>query len=78
MARALMCGGRRHDVPSCWGSSRHIPQDRWLYFRMEKVGFLQDDPLFDLVRNAYHAALKLSHELHYMSCKNGVVREPRE
>jgi hypothetical protein len=49
-----------------------------LYFRMEKVGFLPDDPLYILVRNAYHAVLSLSHELHYMSCKSGVGRDPRE
>src|SRR5262245_52898657 len=49
-----------------------------LYFRIEKVGFRRDDPLFVLVRDAYHAVLKLSHDLHYRSCTSGVGRDPRE
>ena len=40
--------------------------------RMEQVGFLPNDPLFLLVRQAYDAMHRLSIDLHYRSCAGGV------
>lgn len=48
-----------------------------LQTRMEKVGFLPTDPLFQLVKKAHDAMQGLSVETHYMACKTGVGREPR-
>ena len=36
--------------------------------RMQKVGFLPNDPLFLRVCQAYDAVHRLSIELHYLSC----------
>jgi hypothetical protein len=44
--------------------------------RMERAGFLPDDPLFQLVSKAYDAVQHLSVHLHYLSCKSGVGRAP--
>ena len=46
--------------------------------RMEEVGFLPSDRLLTLVREAYNSMHHLSVELHYLSCKGGVGREPRK
>ena len=40
--------------------------------RMEKVGFLPDDPVFMLVSKAQDAVQHLRVTLHYRSCKSGV------
>lgn len=45
-----------------------------LQLRMEQVGFLPTDPLFQLVKNARDAMQSLSVETHYLSCKSGVGR----
>ena len=42
--------------------------------RMDKRGFSPDDPLYQLVVNAYDALHPLTVELHYLSCKEGVGR----
>jgi hypothetical protein len=41
---------------------------------MERVGFLPEDPLYQLLAKAYDAAQALSVELHYRSCGHGVGR----
>ncbi len=56
-----------------------VPSLRYLFHlssRMEKVGFGQDDPLFQLVARAYDAVHHLSVHVHYMGCESGVNREP--
>jgi hypothetical protein len=42
--------------------------------RMEKVGFLPDDPLLKLVRQAQASLHALFIEMHYRSCEGGVGR----
>lgn len=42
--------------------------------RMDQVGFLPHDPLYELVKDAYNAVHHLSMDLHYRSCKSGVYR----
>jgi len=42
--------------------------------RMLKVGFIQDDLLYQLVSQAYDTIQVLSMQLHYLSCKSGVGR----
>ena len=46
--------------------------------RMEKVGFLPDDPVFLLVAKAQDAVQHLMVELHYRSCRSGVGRPESE
>ena len=46
--------------------------------RMELVGFPPDDPLYQLVRQAYESLHRLSVHMHYKSCASGVGEEPRE
>jgi len=46
--------------------------------RMEKVGFLPDDPVFLLVAKAQDAVQHLRVELHYRSCRSGVGRPESE
>jgi hypothetical protein len=41
---------------------------------MLKVGFTQDDLLYQLVSQSYYAMQALSMQLHYLSCKSGVGR----
>ena len=53
------------------------PSVRYLYrlkARMLKVGFIQDDLLYQLVSQAYDTIQALSMQLHYLSCKSGVGR----
>jgi hypothetical protein len=45
--------------------------------RMDKVGFVPSDPLYNRVRKAYEALQALFMELHYLSC-NGTGRPSRE
>jgi hypothetical protein len=40
--------------------------------RMEKVGFLNNDPLFQLVKQSYDNLQALYMKLHYLSCESGV------
>ena len=42
--------------------------------RMLKVGFTQDDLLYQRVSQSYYAIQALSMQLHYLSCKSGVFR----
>jgi len=42
--------------------------------RMLKVGFTQDDLLYQLVSQSYYAIQALSMQFHYLSCKSGVGR----
>jgi len=42
--------------------------------RMLKVGFTQDDLLYQLVSQSYDAIQALFMQLHYLSCKSGVGR----
>jgi hypothetical protein len=44
--------------------------------RMVQVGFVQDDKLLPLVREAYDGVFSLRVELHYRSCQGGVGRPP--
>jgi hypothetical protein len=44
--------------------------------RMERVGFLPDDPLYRLVKQTYESLHRLSVEMHYRSCSGGVGQEP--
>jgi hypothetical protein len=46
--------------------------------RMERRGFLPNDPLYMKARDAHNETNSLRVELHYMSCKSGVGRPPRE
>jgi len=41
---------------------------------MLKVGFRQDDLLYQLVSQSYYAIQALSMQFHYLSCKSGVGR----
>jgi hypothetical protein len=45
--------------------------------RMQEVGFLPGDPLFERVCQAYDSLHRLFIELHYLSC-NGTGRPPRK
>ena len=57
------------------------PSVRYLHrlqARMLKVGFIQDDLLYQLVSQAYDTILALSVQLHYLSCKSGVGRPSSE
>jgi hypothetical protein len=45
--------------------------------RMEKRGFPPNDKLLRLTANAFDSLHSLCIELHYMSCKSGVGREPQ-
>ncbi len=47
-----------------------------LKLRMEDVGFLPDDPLYQLVKKAYEAMHGLSVELNYRACAGGVGKAP--
>ena len=40
--------------------------------RTEKVGFLDNDPLFQLVKQSYDNLQALYMKLHYLSCESGV------
>ena len=42
--------------------------------RMLKVGFTQDDLLYQLVSQSYDTIQALSMQFHYLSCKSGVGR----
>jgi hypothetical protein len=42
--------------------------------RMLKVGFTQDDLLYQLVSQSYDTIQALFMQLHYLSCKSGVGR----
>jgi hypothetical protein len=46
--------------------------------RMTQVGFLTDDPLYQLVDKAYDRLHKLCVELHYLSCDGGVGRKEED
>jgi hypothetical protein len=46
--------------------------------RMERRGFIPDDPLFLLVADAQDAVFHLRMNLHYLSCRSGVGLPPRE
>jgi hypothetical protein len=46
--------------------------------RMERTGFPPNDPLFKSARRAYDAVCSFCVDLHYLSCKSGVARPPRE
>jgi hypothetical protein len=57
-----------------------IPHLRYLYrlqTRMEKTGFPPSDELYEVTRRAYDATQQLCMKLHYLSCKSGVGRAPR-
>jgi hypothetical protein len=45
--------------------------------RMRKVGFAHDDPLLQLVEQAYDAMHKLFVKTHYLSCPSGAGLLPR-
>jgi hypothetical protein len=42
--------------------------------RMQKVGFLDNDLLYQLVSQAYDTVHTLYIQLHYLSCESGVGR----
>jgi hypothetical protein len=42
--------------------------------RMQKLGFLDNDLLYQLVSQAYDTTQALFMQLHYLSCKSGVGR----
>jgi hypothetical protein len=44
--------------------------------RMDQVGFVSTDRLYQIVCKAEDAMLHLSVALHYASCKGGVARPP--
>jgi hypothetical protein len=46
--------------------------------RMERTRFPPDDPLFKSARRAYDAVCSFCMDLHYLSCKSGVARKPKE
>jgi hypothetical protein len=46
--------------------------------RMEKKGFPPDDHLYQTTKRAYDAVCTLCMELHYLSCKSGVARPPKD
>jgi hypothetical protein len=46
--------------------------------RMEQAGFPPDDHLFQTTKRAYDAICTLCMELHYLSCKSGVGRAPKD
>jgi hypothetical protein len=45
--------------------------------RMETVGFVANDPLYRLVKDARDAVQSLYVEIHYLSCNGGVGRRPK-
>src|SRR5258708_8683885 len=45
--------------------------------RMEKAGFTQSDPLYQLVCKAYDATHRLSVDLHHRSCASGSGRKSK-
>ncbi len=45
--------------------------------RMGKVA-MPNDPLLEMVREAYEATWRLYVEMHYRSCESGVGRKPAE
>ena len=49
-----------------------------LYERMDQVGCPSDDPFRLALTRAYDAMRHLTSELHYMSCKQGAGRPPKE
>ncbi len=49
-----------------------------LHRRMEKVGFLPDDPALTLVAKARDAMHELTVDLHYESCRHQVGRRDRK
>jgi hypothetical protein len=58
-----------------------IPHLRYLFKmkqRMERTGFPPNDDLYRQTVAAYDAAQSLTMTLHYLSCKSGVGRAPRE
>lgn len=46
--------------------------------RMEKVGFLPSDRLYQLVREAYESLHALHIEMHYLSCEKRVRRPSKK
>jgi hypothetical protein len=46
--------------------------------RMEQTGFPPDDHLYQTTKRAYDAVCTLCMELHYLSCKSGVARPPKD
>ncbi len=48
-----------------------------LHRRMEKVGFLSDDPSLKLVTDARDAMHELTIDLHYESCRHQVGRREK-
>jgi hypothetical protein len=46
--------------------------------RMERTRFPPDDPLFKSARRAYDAVCSFCVDLHYLSCKSGVGRAPKQ
>lgn len=56
---------------------RHVNYLYRLKSRMEKVGFMPNDPLFRDVAEAYDAVHKLSVQAQYLSCSSGVGLSPR-
>jgi hypothetical protein len=46
--------------------------------RMEALGFPMTDELLRATKNAYSKARDLSITLHYLSCKSGVGRPPKD
>jgi hypothetical protein len=57
---------------------KHLAYLIRLRTRMEKAGFSLTDALLQSVTAAYNATYHLSVELHYLSCKSGVGRAPKE
>jgi hypothetical protein len=45
---------------------------------MELVGFPPNDPLYQLVKQAYNSLHRLSVRMRYKSCSSGVGEEPHE
>jgi hypothetical protein len=45
--------------------------------RMERRGFLPDDPLYALVAESQDAVFRLRMHLHYLACASGVGQAPR-
>jgi hypothetical protein len=46
--------------------------------RMQRVGFLPQDPLYQVVERAYDAVQSLSVKLHYLGCDHGTGNPPRK
>jgi hypothetical protein len=45
--------------------------------RMQRVGFLPQDPLYVVVDTAYDAVQALAVKLHYLGCDHGTGNPPR-